>query len=75
MGFERLCVRSKVYITCGGYQETLLNRQLQRMLSSLGEVLCGDEKLFRFTTRGGIVRKVPKKPAKRIFGTIFSLQC
>ena len=54
----------KVYVTCGGDQERLLNRQLQRMLSSLGEVLCGDEKLFRFTGRGGIVRKVPRKPAR-----------
>ena len=38
--------------------------QLQRMLSSLGEVLCGNEKLFRFTGRGGIVGKVPRKPAR-----------
>ena len=30
----------------------------------LGEVLCGDEKLFRFTGKGGIVRKGPNKPAK-----------
>ena len=44
--------------------KSALNRQLQRMLSSLGEVLCGNEKLFRFTGRGGIVRKVPKKPAR-----------
>ena len=33
------------------------------LLSSLGEILCGDEKLFRFTGKGGIVRKVPNKPA------------
>ena len=43
---KTLRVQSKVYVTCGGDQERLLNRQLQRMLSSLGEVLCGDEKLF-----------------------------
>ena len=61
---KTLRVQSKVYVTCGGDQERLLNRQLQRMLSSLGEVLCGDEKLFRFTGRGGIVRKVPRKPAR-----------
>ena len=59
---KTLRVQSKVYVTCGGDQERLLNRQLQRMLSSLGEVLCGDEKLFR--GRGGIVRKVPRKPAR-----------
>ena len=61
---KTLRVQSKVYVTCGGDKERLLNRQLQRMLSSLGEVLCGDEKLFRFTGRGGIVRKVPRKPAR-----------
>ena len=64
-GFRKtFLLHSKVYITCGGDQETLLNRQLQRMLSSIGKVLCGDEKLFGFTTRCGIVRKVPKKPAR-----------
>ena len=31
---------------------------------SLGKVLCGDEKLFRFTGKGGSVRKVPNDPAK-----------
>ena len=31
---------------------------------SLGEVLCGDEKLFRFTGKDEIVRKVRNKPSK-----------
>ena len=57
-------VQNKVYITCGGEQEKRFNRQLQSMLSSLGEVLCGDERLFRFFGRGGIVRKVPRRPAR-----------
>ena len=47
---------------CNSDQETLLNRQLQRMLSSFEKVLScfvefGDQKLCRFTGRGGIVRK------------------
>ena len=64
-GFRKTAlVHSKVYITGGGEHELLLNRRFQSLLSSLGEVLCGDEKLFRFTGRGGIVRKVPKKPAR-----------
>ena len=34
----------------------------QSALVSLGETLCCDEKLFRFTGKGGIVRNVPNKP-------------
>ena len=36
----------------------------QSLLKSVGEVLCGDEKLFRFTGMGAIVRKVITKPAR-----------
>ena len=38
---KTLFVPSKAYITCGGDQETLLNRQLQRMLSSLEDMFLG----------------------------------
>ena len=36
-----------------------IQRQLQSMLSSRGDVLCGDERLFYYW-KGGTVRKLPK---------------
>ena len=41
-----------------------LKQCFQSALVSLGETLCCDEVLFRFTGKGGIVRKVPNKPAR-----------
>ena len=38
--------------------------KFQNALSTLGEVLCGDEKLFYFTGSSGMVRTVPSKPAR-----------
>ena len=46
-GFRKtLLVHSKVFITSRGEQETLLNRQLQRKLSSLDEVFVGTKSCF-----------------------------
>ena len=57
-------IHAKVHITGGGDLEKRLCAQFQSLVVSLGEVLCCDEKLFRFTEMGGIVRKVPSKPAR-----------
>ena len=37
---------------------------LKQIQSALVSTLCCDEKLFRFTGKGRIVRKVPNKPAR-----------
>ena len=47
-----------------GWKLVSYDRCFQSALVSLGETLCCDEKLFRFTGKGGIVRKVPNKPAR-----------
>ena len=68
-GVRKTCmIHAKVHITGGGDLEKRLCAQFQSLVVSLGEVLCCDEKLFRFTGMGGIVRKVPSKPAR--IGTI-----
>ena len=62
MGFEKLIG----FLASSTYWRWKQQRckNLQASLSTLGETLCGDETLFRFTGMGGIVRKVPSKPAK-----------
>ena len=51
-----------LFDTCEGFEKRLCT-QFQSHVVSLGEVLCCD-KLFRFTGMGGVVRKVPSKPAR-----------
>ena len=64
-GVRKTClIHAKVHITGGGGLEKRLCTQFQSLVVSLGEVLCCDEKLFRFTGMGGIVRKVPSKPVR-----------
>ena len=64
-GFRKTyLIHRRVYIGQDGEQQKDLNRSFQAVLSSLGEFLCGDEKLFRFTAHAGIVRSVPNKPAR-----------
>ena len=74
---KTLLVHSKVYITCGGDQETLLSRQLQRMLPSIGEVLCGCDKFNQQLYGKTFPYQAPNDtnwPNRRIFGIISSLQ-
>ena len=57
-------IERKFKIKGGSIREVSLRNNFQSALVALGEVLCGDEKLFRFTGKGGIVRKVTSKPEK-----------
>ena len=57
-------IHGKFYISGGCEFEKRLCTAFQSLLKSLGEVLCGDERLFRFTGMGAIVRKVITKPAR-----------
>ena len=64
-GFQKTyLIHRRVYIGRDREQQQDLNRFFQAGLSSLGEFLCGDEKLFRFTAHAGIVHSVPNKPAR-----------
>ena len=57
-------IHSLIYFKIGTQDEEILSKSFQSILTEFGEVLAGDEKLFRFTGKSGIVRKVPNKPAK-----------
>lgn len=63
-GLTRLRRMQQVFFVAVGEEEKALCDAWQCCLSRLGEVLCGDEKLFKFTAQSGIVRQVPSKPAK-----------
>ena len=63
------------YFSGAGAFEKQLCSNFQSFLSSLGRVLCGDEKLFRFTGKGRIVRKVPTSLPRLEFGTTKQLGC
>ena len=54
------------FFLSGGAQkmESTLNKQIQSLVNTTGEALAGDEKLFRYTGRSGLVRLCPNKPAK-----------
>ena len=57
-------VHSLIYLKIGSVDEDILSKSFQDFLSVLGEVIAGDEKLFRFTGQSGIIRKCPNKPAR-----------
>ena len=60
-GFRKtFLVHSKVYITFGRSGKTSQPTTATHAFIPWG----GDETLFRFTGRGGIVHKVPQKPAR-----------
>ena len=65
--------RTFCFSGAGAFEKQLCS-SFQSLLSSLGEVLCGDEKLFRFTGKAGIVRKVTSLPSLE-FGTTKELSC
>lgn len=43
-------------------EETLLSDNFQSIVQHVGEYVCGDEKLFRFTGNSGYIRMCPNKP-------------
>ena len=59
---ERLL--SIFYFEYDSLDEFQISDSLCGMFSSLGDVISGDEKFFKFAGRSGYVRLVPNKPAK-----------
>ena len=57
-------IHSRVYMKIGTQDEVDLSSGFQDGLTYLGEVFAGDEKLFHFTGRSGMIRKVVNKPAR-----------
>jgi hypothetical protein len=55
-------IHGRFYITKD--EEALLNERFQQVVTSLGQHVAGDEKLFHFTGRSGILRLVPNKPGQ-----------
>ena len=65
IGIKKLMVvHSMFYIACGTEVEKKFVKHFESCVESLGQILCGDEKLFWFTANNGFVRQVLSKPAQ-----------
>ena len=57
-------LHTAVYFKIGRVDEAKLSFAFESALLGIGEVVSGDEKLFHFTGKSGMVREVPNKPVK-----------
>lgn len=64
---------SKIYIT-NNESFKVISHNFRSCLSSLGEYICGDEKLIHYTGNSAFIRLVPSKPDKIGFW-FFELVC
>jgi len=57
-------ILARVFVKLGEEEESFLSRNFLSAIETLGECICCDEKLFRFTGKSGFVRMVPNKPSR-----------
>ena len=57
-------LHTHLYIKGGTIEEEELSLNFQNVFKKLGQVLSGDEKLFFFSGKSGLIRYCPNKPTK-----------